>query len=56
LIGYGILGVFKFDRFSQWLVYAPFYLLLIAWWLYTRSRGSKEQLAGGKNSHLGPSR
>jgi hypothetical protein len=28
LIGYGILGVFKFDPQMQWLVYAPFYLLL----------------------------
>jgi hypothetical protein len=44
LIGYGILGVFKFDPFLQWLVYAPFYLLLIAWWLHTRSRTSKEQV------------
>jgi hypothetical protein len=38
LIGYGILGVFKFDPFMQWLVYAPFYVLLIANWLYTRNR------------------
>ena len=29
LIGYGILGQFHFDPFMQWLVYAPFYLLLI---------------------------
>jgi hypothetical protein len=34
LIGYGILGVFKFDPLMQWLVYAPFYALLTAnWWL-----------------------
>jgi hypothetical protein len=45
LIGYGILGTFKFDPFLQWLVYAPFYLLLIAWWIYTRSLKSKVQLA-----------
>lgn len=36
LIGYGILGVFKFDPFMQWLVYAPFYALLIVHWLYSR--------------------
>jgi hypothetical protein len=36
LIGYGILSVFKFDPFIQWLVYGPFYLLLIAHWLYSR--------------------
>ena len=41
LIGYGILGVFKFDPRLQWLVYAPFYVLLIAHWFYTR------RLAGG---------
>jgi hypothetical protein len=51
LIGYGILGVFKFDPFLQWLVYAPFYLLLIAWWLYTRSRTSKEQFANDYAGH-----
>jgi hypothetical protein len=34
LIGYGILGVFKFDPLMQWLVYAPFYLLLMGNWLY----------------------
>ena len=38
LIGYGILSVFHFDPFSQWLVYAPFYLLLIARWIYGRTR------------------
>lgn len=37
LIGYGILSVFKFDPFLQWLVYAPFYVLLVAHWLYTRN-------------------
>jgi alpha-1,6-mannosyltransferase len=36
LIGYGILGVFRFDPRMQWLVYAPFYLLLIVHWLYSR--------------------
>jgi alpha-1,6-mannosyltransferase len=46
LIGYGILGVFRFDPFLQWLVYAPFYLFLIVWWLHTRRRKSKEPLAG----------
>jgi hypothetical protein len=38
LIGYGILGVFHFDPFFQWLVYLPFYVLLIAHWLYRRRR------------------
>jgi len=38
LIGYGILGVFHFDPFFQWLVYAPFYVLLISHWLYHRTR------------------
>jgi alpha-1,6-mannosyltransferase len=34
LIGYGILGQFKFDPLMQWLVYAPFYALLIGnWWV-----------------------
>jgi len=37
LIGYGILGVFQFDPFFQWLVYAPFYVLLIAHWLHRRA-------------------
>ncbi len=43
LIGYGILGVFKFDPLMQWLVYAPFYLLLIALWWH-----------GRKNPHVLP--
>jgi hypothetical protein len=36
LIGYGILGAFKFDPLMQWLVYAPFYLLLLGQWRYAR--------------------
>jgi alpha-1,6-mannosyltransferase len=36
LIGYGILGVFKFNPLMQWLVYAPFYLLLMALWWHSR--------------------
>jgi hypothetical protein len=33
LIGYGILGEFKFDPLMQWLVYAPFYAVLVGdWW------------------------
>ena len=36
LIGYGILGIFKFDPLMQWLVYAPFYFLLVAHWTYSR--------------------
>jgi hypothetical protein len=38
LISYGILGVFHFDPFFQWLVYLPFYVLLITHWLYRRRR------------------
>jgi hypothetical protein len=41
LIGYGILGVFQFDPFLQWLVYAPFYCLLLARWIYGRTRASR---------------
>jgi hypothetical protein len=41
LIGYGILGVFQFDPRVQWLVYAPFYLLLTAQWLYSRKHGAR---------------
>lgn len=44
LIGYGILGVFKFDPLMQWLVYAPFYLLLMGHWLYARKPGRSERL------------
>lgn len=42
LIGYGILGQFKFDPLMQWLVYAPFYALLFGGWLMFR----KDRLAG----------
>jgi alpha-1,6-mannosyltransferase len=38
LIGYGILGQFKFDPLMQSLVYAPFYALLIGNWLVHRKR------------------
>ena len=38
LIGYGILGQFKFDPLMQWLVYAPFYALLISAWILRRIR------------------
>jgi hypothetical protein len=37
LIGYGIVGQFKFDALMQWLVYAPFYALLVGHWWQTRS-------------------
>jgi hypothetical protein len=40
LIGYGILGQFKFDPFLQWLVYVPFYALLIGRWLMQRKAGA----------------
>ena len=42
LIRYGILGEFTFDPTIQWLVYAPFYLLLVAGWLYRRERPRTE--------------
>ena len=45
LIGYGILGQFKFDPVLQWLVYVPFYGLLIGEWLVdrkAREAGSSE--------------
>ena len=38
LIGYGILGQFKFDPVMQWLVYAPFYAFLISEWILRRIR------------------
>jgi alpha-1,6-mannosyltransferase len=38
LIGYGILGVFRFDPFLQWLAYAPFYALLAGNWWYARKK------------------
>ena len=38
LIGYGILGQFKFDPLMQWLVYTPFYALLVGDWLLRRIR------------------
>jgi alpha-1,6-mannosyltransferase len=41
LIGYGILGQFKFDSFMQWLAYAPFYALLIGLWLTHRKAGQE---------------
>jgi alpha-1,6-mannosyltransferase len=39
LIGYGILGQFKFDAFLQWLVYVPFYALLLGNNLLRRKQG-----------------
>lgn len=50
LIGYGILGIFKFDPLMQWLVYAPFYLLLLGHWIYSRKRGTSQQFAAIHNS------
>jgi len=38
LIGYSILGEFKFDPFLQSLVYFPFYAVLVAGWLLHRWR------------------
>lgn len=56
LIGYGILGVFRFDPFIQWLVYAPFYLLLLAHWLYFRWRGSQKTAPSVHTSAAVPER
>jgi hypothetical protein len=56
LIGYGILGVFKFDPLMQWLVYAPFYLLLIAHWLYSRKGGPDASFQGVHASRANPGR
>lgn len=50
LIGYGILGVFKFDPLMQWLVYVPFYLLLVANWFYSRKRSHPQPFATFHNS------
>ncbi len=38
LIGYGILGQFQFNPFMQWLVYAPFYVLLLGDWIACHKR------------------
>jgi alpha-1,6-mannosyltransferase len=38
LIGYGILGEFKFDPLMQWLVYAPFYAVLVGNWWFGREK------------------
>jgi alpha-1,6-mannosyltransferase len=56
LIGYGILGVFQFDPRMQWLVYAPFYLLLAGQWLYSRKRGLQSGYASGHTSPAIPER
>jgi glycosyl transferase family 87 len=49
LIGYGILGVFKFDPLMQWLVYAPFYALLTGlWWYGRRNPGKLQKFYVGK--------
>jgi len=45
LIGYGILGIFKFDPLMQWLVYFPFYLLLVAHWAYSGKSGLRKQFS-----------
>ena len=49
LIGYGILGVFKFDPLMQWLVYAPFYgMLLGTWWFARKDREKLNEFQSGK--------
>jgi alpha-1,6-mannosyltransferase len=58
LIGYGILGVFKFDPLMQWLVYAPFYVLLIGHWGLARCTGPENdprELDGYNLAEMGSS-
>lgn len=43
LIGYGILAIFRFDPLMQWLVYGPFYALLLGIWWYGRKNPEKLQ-------------
>jgi hypothetical protein len=45
LIGYGILGQFRFDPLMQWLVYAPFYAVLVGHWWYGRKKEQRLQTA-----------
>ena len=54
LIGYGILGTFKFDPLMQALVYAPFYLLLVARWLYSRKTSRPQPFSAIHNSSPAP--
>jgi Glycosyltransferase family 87 len=57
LIGYGILGVFKFDPALQWLVYGPFYVLLIGFWLHqrkSRPRRKSSRVAEMRYGSAGP--
>src|SRR6516165_2234515 len=56
LIGYGILGTFKFDPLMQVLVYAPFYLLLVARWLYSRKNSRPQPFPAIHNSAPAPGR
>ena len=56
LIGYGILGTFKFDPLIQVLVYAPFYLLLVARWLYSRKSSRPRPCSAIHNSAPAPGR
>jgi len=48
LIGYGILGQFRFDPFLQWLVYAPFYSLLISDWVVHRKTAESQSTKGAR--------
>jgi len=54
LIGYGILGIFKFDPLMQLLVYAPFYLLLVAHWVYAMKSGQPQAFSAIHNSSPAP--
>lgn len=56
LIGYGILGVFKFDPLMQWLVYAPFYTLLVGHWIYSRERGASHEISDSFTAETIPER
>ncbi|HTQ97156.1 MAG TPA: glycosyltransferase 87 family protein [Candidatus Acidoferrum sp.] len=53
LIGYGILAIFKFDPLLQWLVYAPFYvLLLVSWWMARKTGKASGKFDGSEAKAL----
>jgi alpha-1,6-mannosyltransferase len=53
LIGYGILAIFKFDPLLQWLVYAPFYaLLLVNWWMARKTGKASGKFNGSEAEAL----
>jgi hypothetical protein len=52
LIGYGILGEFKFSSRMQWLVYAPFYALLLGNWWDGRRRARDKRTCSETQSQI----